>query len=131
VQDPEAALGQLRVQSRGRRRTERRARGGQGQRQVLPVQAGDHGLTGGHEVAEQVPESLSTVRSVQRRISGAAGHGQNGLGLDGPAEAPGVRTHALGAPEGGRADHPGARSEAGQQVGQQQSLPRALGVQRP
>ena len=95
------------------------------------MQADDHGLTGGHEVAEQVPERLSPVRSVQIRIGIAAGHGQDGLRLDGPAEAVGVRAHALSAPEGGRADHPGARGEAGQQVGQQRRVHRALGVQRP
>jgi hypothetical protein len=130
VQDPEAALGQRQVRVRGRRRAEHRARGGQGQRHVLPVQAGDHGLADGHEVAEQVPESFSPVRSVRIKISGAAGHGQNGLSLDGPPEALGVGTHALGAPEGRRADHAGPRGEAGQQVGQQQRVHRALGVQR-
>jgi hypothetical protein len=65
VQDKEAALGQRRVEIRGRC-AEYRARRGHGQRQVLPVQAGDHGLTGGHEVAEQVPESVGPVRSVQK-----------------------------------------------------------------
>ena len=95
------------------------------------MQAGDHGPTGGHEFAEQVPESVSQVRSAQERIGIAAGHGQNGLRLDGPSEALGVRAHALGAPESRRADHPGARSETGQQVGQQQCVHRALSVQRP
>jgi len=131
MQDPEAALGQRQVQFCGRRHAEHRARGGQGQRQVLPVQAGDHGPADGHEVAEQVPEGVSLVRSGQRKVSDAAGHGQNGHSLDGPPELRGVRTHALGAPQGGRADHPGARREAGQQVGQQQRVQRALGVQRP
>jgi hypothetical protein len=66
VQDKEAALGHRRVEIGGRWRVEHRARGGQGQRQVLPVQAGDHRLTVGHEVAEQVPESVSPVRSVRK-----------------------------------------------------------------
>jgi hypothetical protein len=66
MQDQERALGQRRVGIRGRGRAEHRARGGQGQRQVLPVQADDHGLTGRHEVAEQVPESVSPVRLVQK-----------------------------------------------------------------
>jgi hypothetical protein len=66
VQDQEGALGQRRGEIRGRGRAEHRARGGQGQRQVLPVQAGDHRLAGRHEVAEQVPESVSPVRSVQK-----------------------------------------------------------------
>jgi hypothetical protein len=66
VQDQEGALGQRRVETRGRGPAEHRARGGQGQRQVLPVQAGDHGLAGRHEVAEQVPESVSPVRSVKK-----------------------------------------------------------------
>jgi hypothetical protein len=66
VQDQEAALGQRRVEIGGRRRVEHRARGGQGQRKVLPVQARDHGLTVGHEVAEQVPESVSPGRSVRK-----------------------------------------------------------------
>jgi hypothetical protein len=66
VQDQEGALGQRRVETRGRGPAEHRARGGQGQRQVLPVQAGDDGLAGRHEVAEQVPESVSPVRSVKK-----------------------------------------------------------------
>jgi len=66
VQDQEGALGQRPVEIRGRGRAEHRARGGQGQRQVLPVQAGDHGLVGRHEAAEQVPESVSPVRSAQK-----------------------------------------------------------------
>jgi hypothetical protein len=66
VQDQEGALGQRRVDIGGLGRAEHRARDGQGQRQVLPVQAGDHGLADRHELAEQVPESVSPVRSVQK-----------------------------------------------------------------
>jgi hypothetical protein len=66
VQDQEGALGQRQVEIRGRIRAEYRARGGQGQRQVLPVQAGDHRLADRHEIAEQVPERVSPVRSVQK-----------------------------------------------------------------
>jgi hypothetical protein len=131
MQDQEAALGQRQIPSGGRWRAEHRAGGSQRQRQVLPVQARDHGLTGGHEVAEQVPESVSPIRSVQKIAARAAGHGQDGPGLDGPPEHLGVRAHALGAPQRGRADHPGAGSEAGQQVGQHHRLHHALGVQRP
>ena len=94
------------------------------------MQAGDHWLARDHEAVEQGPESISPVRSGRMRISGTAGQGQNGLSLDGPSEARGVVLHALGAPQGGRADHPGARGEAGQQVGQQHRVHRALGVQR-
>ena len=130
MQDPEAALGQRQVRFRGRRRAEHRARGGQGQRQVLAVQAGHHGLADRHEAAEQGPETISPVRSGRMRISGTAGHGQNGLSLDGSPEARGVGLQALGTPEGGRADHPGTRGEAGQQVGQRHGVHRALGVQR-
>ena len=66
MQDQEGALGQRRVDIGGLGRAKHRTRGGQGQRQVLPVQAGDHGLAARQEVAEQVPESLSPVRSVQK-----------------------------------------------------------------
>jgi hypothetical protein len=66
VQDQEGALGQRQVEIRGRGRAEHRAHRGEGERQVLPVQASDHGLAGRHEVAEQVPESVSPVRSAQK-----------------------------------------------------------------
>jgi len=94
------------------------------------VQAGHHGLADRHEAAEQGPETISPVRSGRMRISGTAGHGQNGLSLDGPPEARGIGLQALGAPAGGRADQPGTRGEAGQQVGQRHGVHRALGVQR-
>ena len=94
------------------------------------MQAGHHWLADGHEAAEQGPESISPVRSGRMRISGTAGQGQNGLSLDGPPETRGVGLQALGAPQGGRADQPGARGEAGQQVGQRHGVHRALGVQR-
>ena len=130
MQDPEGALGQLLVPSGGRRRAERRARGGQGHRQVLSVHAGDHGSADRHEVAEQVPEGVSLFRSGQRKVSLKAGHVQNGHGLDGSPEPRGVGPHALGAPQSGRADHAGIRREAGQQIGQQHRVPRTLGIQR-
>ena len=66
MQDQEGPLGQRRVDIGGLGRAEHRARGSQGQRQVLPVQAGDHGLAGRHEIAEQVPEGVSPVRSVKK-----------------------------------------------------------------
>jgi hypothetical protein len=65
------------------------------------VQADDHGPAGRHEVAEQVPESISPVRLGRKRLSGVAGHGQDGLSLDGPAEGRRVGTQALGTPPRG------------------------------
>jgi membrane protein DedA with SNARE-associated domain len=117
VHDPELALAQRRLPRHGGGGAECSARYRQRLGQVLPVQADDRRPARRHQVTDNRPDRVSHARSGDGRITGTDAHRQRGLGLDGPSEAGRVRAHGLGAAPGRRADHPGARREAGQQVG--------------
>ena len=117
VQHPEGALGQPRIG--GRLGTQGGARRGDGDRQVLPVQADNGWLGRLDQGGNQLGCGGTDVRSFKFWSS-----------LDRDPSHRGVVLYGLHAAQRGGGQHPGARSEASQQAGERGGVLLALRVQR-